>query len=75
MTHFFFRSGAQLEWLKNTELRVNVASIFEGFALMMLFIIMASFMYFVARWFLELINAHFRKKNPTNDVRYKVLCL
>ena len=66
-----FRSAVQLDWLKNTELRMNVASMLEGFVLLMLFIIMAAFMYFVARWFLELINNHFRKGDPENDVKFK----
>ena len=52
---------------------MNVASMLEGFALLMLFIIMAAFLYFVAKWFLELINNHFKKKNPENDVSFQYL--
>ena len=67
-----FRSAMQFGWLKNVELTVNIVSMFEGFALMVLFIIMAAFMYFVARWFMELINNHFGKKNPENDVSFPI---
>ena len=65
-----FRSAVQRDWLKNTELKVNISSLLEGFALLMLFIIMAAFLYFVARWFLELVNNHFRKKKPDKDVSF-----